>query len=486
MKKLFAVLKLVMALFIVNFTANAEASVVKLPSGPAPGQTGCPQNISQCIGTYNLTDMGQFDLQTGEWIWNPQFLDTLMIANLDDLFVTTLPGQGTIITGFGPDWLNIITPTLESLPSRVTGRLERRVWPADANMDNEMRLAVKPVSDGVATSHINLYLGDCWKAGPGGVEVNTLCNDPDVTRVLIFAQNKTNDTSVVDPLRTPSTPLPGTGKAYTSNDIESIKWIEKGTFGTFLITDNLTYNPIYYDMNKKFWNPSGQWTTETELHYTWPIPTLTEGEMATFDIKIKNVDQPIRAHSIVHSLADMPIVLATFKSTEYNILKEKEKKSGKIVIKAEEVEITRNNITVREIDDPSGGKALVIQWPEPDIALFGGVDLPKAPFPAPVPPNTQSAQYQVKVFVGATSKIGTDFTEVFLFYDLPAQMGTCVVEGPSYDTILAKIQEKGFTLADLRVRIFYREQYWNTPFINGQFMLSYQNRTQSIPVPINE
>jgi hypothetical protein len=248
----------------------------------------------------------------------------------------------------------------------------------------------------------------------------------------------------------------------------------------------MAYSPINYDMSKKFWNPVGQWINETDLHYTWPTPTLAEGEMATFDIKIKNVNTPIRAHSIIHSLADMPIVLATYKSTEYNILKEKEKKSGKLVIKAEEVEVTRNNITVRTIDDPAGGSALVIQWPEPDIALFGGLDLPKAPFPAPVPPNTQSAQYQVKVWVGASNQVGTDFTEVFLWYDLPAQMGTCVVEGPSYDALLVKMQGKGFAPADLRVRVFYREQFWNMPYLDGQFMLSYMNRTQSIAVPINE
>lgn len=482
MKKLFAVFTLVMALFIVNFTTNAEAIVVKIPTGPCTNT-----NASQfCVGGYSLTDMGQFD-QQGNWTWNAQFLETMMHANFD--VVPTAPN----LVGLGPDWLNIITPTLENLPAKVTGRLERRVWPADANWENEMRLAFKATSGGVATSHVALYLRECFKTRDDGVEISTTCGDhgtpvdPEVTRVSIFAENMTNDMSVINPVRVPLTPLPGSGGiAYTANNIESVKWIEKGTFGTLFITDTSTMSSVNYDMDRKFWKPIGQWTNETDLHYIWPIPTLVEGEMATFDIKIKNVDQPIRAHSIIHSLADMPIILATYKSTEYNILKEKEKKSGKMVIKAEEVEVTRNNITVREVDDPAGGKALVIQWPEPDIALFGGVDLPKAPFPAPVPPNTPSAQYQVKVWVGALKQIDTDLTEVFLWYDLPAQLGTCVVDGPSYDALLAKMQQMGFSPADLRARIFYREQYWNMPYIDGQFMLSYQNRTQTIGVPINE
>lgn len=144
-----------------------------------------------------------------------------------------------------------------------------------------------------------------------------------------------------------------------------------------------------------------------------------------------------------------------------------------MVIKAEEVEVTRNNITVREIEDPSGGNALVIQWPEPDSALFGGADLS---------PNT----YQVKVYVGTMPSADVNgATYVFLFYDVPAQAGTCVVEAPSLESLLLKMQEKGFAKSDLRVQIYYRENYppnWNT----NPPTLRYYNRVNSPVVTINE
>jgi hypothetical protein len=238
------------------------------------------------------------------------------------------------------------------------------------------------------------------------------------------------------------------------------------------------------------------WSPVTELQFRWrPIPDLALDETATFEIKVNGITDPIYAVSAVKSLNTMPSILATITGTDYNILREKEKKSGKMVIKAEEVQVTTNNITVREVADPSGGNALVIQWPEPDIALFGGADM--------LSPNER---YQVNVTVGATgpgtyssdgwfnpSASNQPIYEYFLGYDVPAQMGTCVVEGPAYKALLDKMAVEGYLPSDLRVSIQYREVYANIdqskplpiPVGPGQTPLQFQNRGMSPWVPIN-
>jgi hypothetical protein len=474
MKRTPLVFALVISLFTFVMVLNANAIIVKIPHGP------CTEtNASQfCVGGYNLTDMGQFDAQ-GNWTWDAQFIETMMHANFD--VVPTAPN----LVGLGPNWLNIITPQIVTTPPKITsGRLDRRYYSPDNNLTSpEIRIAFQASSGGASTSHVALYLRECFKMREDGIEISVACGDhgtpvdPGVTRVSIFAENETNDMSVIIPRRVPFNPLPGGGIPYTMADIESVKWIERNLVASPFITDIQKYSPISYDLTKRFWKSAPGFVNAIDLQYNWtPIPPVEENETATFEIKLKNIDTPLYANTIIKSVDSLPIILSTYKSTEYNILKDSDKKSGKMVIKAEEVEVTRNNITVRETDDPAGGKALVIQWPEPDLALFGGVDMP---------PNSE---YQVKVWVGASKQVDMDFTEAFLFYDIPAQMGTCVVEGPSYDTLLSKFTLEGVAPSDLRVRLFYRQVY-NTsgmPSIPGKYPIQYQNRTMSALVPINE
>jgi hypothetical protein len=477
MKKMFAVFTLVMALLTLNFVTNAEAIVVKLPSGG-----GCPNNLpagTKCVGSYNLTDMGQFENSgLGDWIPNQQFMNTMAISNFD-----RIPTTAPVLWSLGPNWLNMITPTKSKI---VTGRFDRRVYAPDTGNQDDMRIAFKTP---IATEHVNLYLSECFAPTPDtGVEVSTTCGDhgtpvnPNVTRVAMFAMNKTGDVSTIDPLKTPKTALPGTANT-TLADIDSVKWVERNLIGTPVVNDIMKYATISYNLTARFWNdppstPSAL-IQDTDIHYKWtPIPAdLTEGEIATFEIKLKNIPDPIFAYTVIKSLDAMPIVLTTYKSTEYNILKEQDKKSGKMVIKAEEVEVTINNITVREVPDLDGfGPALVIQWPEPDLALFGGRYLPA------------NSEYQVRVWVGASKTVGVDFYETFYFYDIPAQAGTCVVSGYAYTKLMELLQADGYATSDLRARLFYREHHSpnGMPAIPGKFALGYQNRSQTNFVPINE
>jgi hypothetical protein len=198
------------------------------------------------------------------------------------------------------------------------------------------------------------------------------------------------------------------------------------------------------------------------------------GMPATFEIILNNNNPPFPPlRTVIKSINDLPAIPATFTRDTYNIIKEKEKKSGKIVVKAEEIQETVNNITVREIEDPAGGTALVVQWPEPDVALFGGLDM--------VAPNDQ---YQIKVRVGAQKTSGMNMSEVFLWYDVPAQMGTVVVDADTYDTLKQKFDDNGFDLSDLRVTVWYREFYTITGTIPPVY-IPYINSSLSFPVPIN-
>jgi hypothetical protein len=436
---------------IFNYATNANAIQVKMPTGACP--TNSTPNIpphALCAGGYTLNDMGYFD-QNGVWVWNPYFYATADIA---------LRG----IPSFSPNWEDVLRPVIVDTPPRITsGRVDHRSYAA---REPEIRLAFQAAGTAKTVSYIKLYLEECYKTGidVDAHETSTPCySDPDVMRVKVFWAQLPNGPPVptVEPITQAA--------QVTMNDIASVRWVEKNLHGTPYMAEIQNYQSITYNLSKNFWNPLQAWAQVTDLLFTWkPIPSLTLGETTTFEITLKS-GIIIQTASKVQSLNPLPLIPSTITGTDYNILKEKDKKSGKIVIKAEEVQVTTNNITVREVGDPSGGKALVIQWPEPDIALFGGADMP-----------TNTA-YQVRAYIGVfPSPADLNGTkEVFLMYDLPAQMGTCVVEFPSYESLLLKMQELGYAPSDLRVLIQYREVY-NRP---GE--LSYQNRSYTSLVPIN-
>jgi len=303
------------------------------------------------------------------------------------------------------------------------------------------------------------------------------------------------------------------GTPITLNQVESVYWVEKRSFAQpFPTTDKMYQATISYNTNTRFWNPIptvGSFMLVSEMHYRWlPIPIdIALNEVATFEIKLKdgqtlvypvvappgNPGTPVIPSTIVKSLVGMPAIPATFNQLTYNILKEKDKKSGKIVVKAEQITETVNNITVRTIEDPAGGTALVIQWPEPDIALFGGADMSPTMCKARNGSSSLCDQYQVKVRLGAQTLItqtpnGPEMTEVFLWIDVPAQMGTVVVDAPTLEALEVALISQGFTLNDLTAMIVYREMYTipgvhpSDPSLQGP--ISYVNRAQSLMVPV--
>jgi hypothetical protein len=438
---------------------------IKLPSGPCPpNMPPRPDGGPVCGGSYTLADMGQFDDQD-VWVWNQLFLDTITLAELDKKPM------------FGADWLNDITPTKVTSPPKITsGRLERRHF--NATSDDQMRVVLRATGEGEVIRYAPLLLRECFKIifDPlppfTGHEVSTSCHlDPDVQRVEIF---NVGDFNVPPPGAPLYTTVPSAASVpYTMADIESVKWTGRNLYFTPFMTEVQNYKSFSYDLTKNFWSFPDAWTPAIDLHFrSMGIPAdLALGEVANLEIKIRGLADPILTKSIIGSIDNLPAIPGTISSTEYNVIsKDKEKKSGKMVIRVEEVEVTYNNITVREVPDIDGiGPALVIQWPEPDVALFGGLGMPL------------NSSYQVRVYVGNIPPADVaGSTEVFYYYNIPAQMGTCVVEGPAYEELLVKMQEKGFSKADLRVGVHYREVY-NTP--SG---IQYYNRGFSPYVTINE
>jgi len=248
---------------------------------------------------------------------------------------------------------------------------------------------------------------------------------------------------------------------------------------------------VSYNTNKRFWNPPQIGQPFTELQYHWSdMPT--ELGPATFRITLKDGNVLPDLNTYVKSLNDLPSIPAIFTRETYDIIKDKDKKSGKIVVKAELIEETVNNITVREIPDPIGcdptietcGTALVIQWPEPDIALLGGLDMPAEMCGQ----NNPCAQYQVKVMVGAISPwppvSGGTMKECHLWYDVPAQMGTVVVDTDSYTLLKNELAGRGFDPASLSAMIVYREYYLMPPG-SPPIMIPYINRASSPLVRTN-
>jgi hypothetical protein len=272
------------------------------------------------------------------------------------------------------------------------------------------------------------------------------------------------------------------GSVITMDQIKSVKWVEKSTptpdspcttnpgcgtpysnYAQFTMSSN-------YNMDKGFWNPlPGNWSYGVDMMYTWAVPSnLTEGEGATFQITLKDFENPgtvlVPVKTIIESIDIMPAIPATVEnSITVGSGRDSKKKT-----------VTANNIIVREVLDPTdplAKKALVIQWPEPDAALFSGADMTAA-----------NSFFQCMVVIGANVSPNPVLAkDVYVMLFVPVQMGVAVLDAPSYDALKAKMLLEGFTLNDISALIMYRQVY----SFPGTTTLQYQNRGQSPKVPIN-
>lgn len=428
----------VMALLVINFTSSAEAIQVKMPTGSCPA--GVPAG-TKCAGGYTLNDMGVFD-EADVWHWDSNF-----VATAD-------------ISGLAPGWEESLKPTRTKLNSLVGGLSYREF--AQNSAPTQIRLILSGSKVGVTQiSYPSLYLVECFKPGsPDPSLISTPCfNNPDTTVVNIgmMPQRIWNSYG---------------GRLITMDEIVSVQWTERNLFASKYYTELGPYINVTYDPSKNFWKYNMPWVNLQDIHFRWTNVVPVEGE--DISIKVTLADGNVLLGSgKVMSLDVMPKIDGVITKTSYSITKEADKKSGKIVIKAEEIQEAVNNISLRFIPDPAGGSALVIQWPEPDIALFGGLDLGTG--------NT----YYLKAFVGVKNDSGFDptaltYQDCYLWIDVPPQMGTIVIDGPTYDAFLAKVATYGYTVNDLIVQLHYGQRFNSVP----PYSMTWQNRGISSPVPL--
>ena len=180
------------------------------------------------------------------------------------------------------------------------------------------------------------------------------------------------------------------------------------------------------------------------IRYHFPSMITAIGDQ-TFTI---NYDEGTEDQLTVFAsdVRDMPIIepFSTYTDLVVDNKKKRHKKRKKKV-KATVQQITVENIIVREVVDPlnpDAGNALVVQWPEPDSALFGGM--------------------QLRVYVG-TDVSGNDD---FLFLDAPAQAGTVVFPQDVWEAYKARMLSDGVT--EMSMHLMYR--------VNSS---RYQNRSNS-------
>ena len=196
-----------------------------------------------------------------------------------------------------------------------------------------------------------------------------------------------------------------------------------------------SYLYIDYSMDSKMWEPQG-WSTYQEIYFTpW------YGEVAPIGSNDFTVNFTVASgfdphHFTVVATDDriMPTVPATSKKRVWPKELTKKKKA-------------HLNILVREVDNPQTpeiDKALVVQWPVPDGALFGGM--------------------QLRMFVGHSSFPEPDgiYRPQFLWVNSPAQTGTVTIPAAQWREIQDIILSKGETEA----RISFQYRVTSTDFSN--------------------
>ncbi len=424
-------------LMLVMGTGIAIAGVQ--PSGQCPDFVP-PEN---CIGGFTKDDMGSF--VGGVWVWNQAFLDS------------ELEGQGTYLA-----WMNNagvdFTPIIFSVPVTVINvKVDRR---KHANFENDHTRLYFKVSGQSDVTYIPEIWLECMDAVPNGDGTYSYyqgpCNPDNYQVQGMFGNFGEGAINFKE----------GSRIEQPAPTVVSTVW--KGMEGTPYINERHEY--IYmlkYDTGKRDWYHNYYDEYGPMLHYKFfdevsvGVETFTiylsDGSEYTANVTITNVDE-------------MPLVPAKTYAT--SVVATKVNKKGKI-IKASEVEVETENILIKEVDDPTGQKALVIQWDEPDGALFG---------------NTYRAFpdiFMLRVYVGKVGAAPAN-KEIYLWIDCPVQTGTVVVGSEHYNWLKDKLVEEGLGTNDIVTFIMYRTVTNNT---NGELdNPHYHNRgisdfVQFTPVP---
>jgi len=207
-----------------------------------------------------------------------------------------------------------------------------------------------------------------------------------------------------------------------------------GVEGTFLDYDGGIYWYMEYNNGARMWNEASNGTEYYDgvrYYFTPMISTVGwKTIVITYDGNKTDTFQVYAS-----DVRDMPRIPAFNTYTELVI---DDKSKSKKKIKATEQEVTVANIVAREVVNsmkPEEGAGLVIQWPEPDSALFGGM--------------------QLRVYIGYGTYIpGEPESMKFLFLDAPAQTGTVVIPANTWQ--MFKADAIGSFAPDVEIMLMYR------------------------------
>jgi hypothetical protein len=401
--------KLLVGLMMVMFCSS-----LAMAGAVATGQ--CPEGSPpECIGVFTLEDLGSFDGDV--WTWDQEFVD----AHGTQLSWTPeCGGDGSL--GIPADWQSCFEPqkVIEDMTINNV-RVDRRKYANSENDHTRFTFRVVGASEVV-------YMPFFWQDAPQPPEAENY------SLIMFFGGHDGQQLVWYEANRT-ELPAP---------TVTSTVW--NGAFGTEYISQRhefmymLKYNTGMRDWYHNFYeeyNPVYHFQFTDEVTVGLHTFTINLSDGSSYDALVN-----------VTNTKEMPTIPA--KNYLTDIVATKVNKSGKIV-KASEMTVEVDNITMREVDDPTGHKALIIQWAEPDGALFGNYYNPEFP---------DNEVFMLRVYVGKYDK---DLKkEVYLWIDCPVQTGTVVVYGEHYNWLKDKILAEGMSLDTIEMFILYRTVTNNT------------------------
>ena len=264
----------------------------------------------------------------------------------------------------------------------------------------------------------------------------------------------------------------------TNDRIVSVVWSKtKLPMPFWNCMTNASYEYIDYDTNwrQNIWTSRAVYGPGTgygpEIRYR--VSNITPDLGLNSFLVTYDTDKTLEFEIDVHNVDPMPVVPTQITQTEYvEVVKKKKKddnegddkkkkkknKSGK-PIKVRPEDVIVDNITTRFLDNG----ALVIQWPEPDGALMGGM--------------------QLRLFIGNDTinpETGCN-DEDFLWINSPAQIGTIVITDDIWEPFKQKTLDRDPNATEILARFMYRDNHDSGPG------LIYMNRGYSGPfsIPVN-
>jgi hypothetical protein len=234
----------------------------------------------------------------------------------------------------------------------------------------------------------------------------------------------------------------------TNDRVASVVWDGHGVMDYKHCVTDTFFEYIDYDMESRMWehirfSPQSKSNYGPEFRYTSPdAPVVGMNKIiVTYD-----TNQTLEINVDVDNVDPMPIVDS---KTKYVAQKDDKSKSGKAV-KVLENQVVKN-ITTRFLDNG----ALVIQWPEPDGALMGGM--------------------QLRLFIGndTINPVTGCNDEDFLWINSPAQIGTIVITSDIWEPFVLKTLGRDPEATSIVAVFMYRDTY------NQDGGVAYHNRGYS-------